>query len=126
MKVYSICFNTNSFKIEAAIHEIEYSNLDEQYDQLVKLLNADGLEVIDYNEDIAILVDDRGFEKQNNPVFEVITEDGITLQLAGRILFVRNIYNEESTDFGSITEEYVTYLKNHLKITLKGILKNSL
>lgn len=126
MKVYSICFNTNSFKIEAAIHEIEYSNLDEQYDQLVKLLNADGLEVIDYNEDIAILVDDRGFEKQNNPVFEVITEDGITLQLAGRILFVRNIYNEESTDFGSITEEYVTYLKNHLKITLKGILKNPL
>lgn len=126
MKVYSICFNTNSFKIEAAIHEIEYSNLDEQYDQLVKLLNADGLEVIDYNEDIAILVDDRGFEKQNNPVFEVITEDGITLQLAGRILFVRNIYNEESTDFGSITEEYVTYLKNHLEITLKGILKNSL
>lgn len=126
MKVYSICFNTNSFKIEAAIHEIEYSNLDEQYDQLVKLLNADGLEVIDYNEDIAILVDDRGFEKQNNPVLEVITEDGITLQLAGRILFVRNIYNEESTDFGSITEEYVTYLKNHLKITLKGILKNPL
>lgn len=95
-------------------------------EKLVKLLNADGLEVIDYNEDIAILVDDRGFEKQNNPVFEVITEDGITLQLAGRILFVRNIYNEESTDFGSITEEYVTYLKNHLKITLKGILKNSL
>lgn len=126
MKVYSLKFNIETFKIEAFVHEIEYRDLDEQYVRLVKLLNAEGLDVIDYNEDIAILVDDRGFEKQNNPVFEVITEDGITLQLAGRILFVRNIYNEESTDFGSITEEYVTYLKNHLKITLKGILKNSL
>lgn len=92
----------------------------------MKLLNSEGLDVQDYNDDIAILVDDRGFEKQNNPVFEVITEDNLTLQLAGRLLFVRNIYNEESTDSGSVTMEDVFYLKNHLHIKLKGILKNTL
>ncbi|RKJ11766.1 hypothetical protein D7X33_49145, partial [Butyricicoccus sp. 1XD8-22] len=74
MKVYSINFNTQIFKIEADIHQIEYSNSDEQYDQLVDLLNSEGLEVLDYNEDIVILVDDRGFEKKGVPVFEVITE----------------------------------------------------
>lgn len=61
MKVYSLKFNIETFKIEAFVHEIEYRNLDEQYVRLVKLLNAEGLDVIDYNEDIAILVDDRGF-----------------------------------------------------------------
>lgn len=126
MKVYAINFNTETFKIEANVHEIEYSNLDEQYENLVKLLNAEGLDVVDYNDDIAILVDDRGLEKQYNPVFEVVTEDNIACQLSGKILFVRNIYNEESTDFGSVTPEDIFYLKNNLRITLKGLLENPL
>lgn len=126
MKVYAINFNTETFNIEAEVHEIEYSNLDEQYENLVELLNAEGLDVVDYNDDIAILVDDRGFEKKYNPVFEVITEDNITCQLSGKILFVRNIYNERSTDLGSITPEDIFYLKNNLQITLQGILENPL
>ena len=115
-----------TFKIEADVHEIEYSNLDEQYEKLVKLLNAEGLDVVDYNDDIAILVDDRGFEKQYNSVFEVITEDNIACQLAGKILFVRNIYNEESTDFGGVTDEDIFNLKNNLQISLKGLLEKPL
>ena len=123
MNVYSINFNTETFKIEAAIHEIEYSNLDEQYDQLVMLLEAEGLDVLDYSDDIAILVDDRGFEKKNNPVFEVITEDNIPCQLAGKLLVVRNVYNEESTDFGGLTPEDVVWLRDNVQISLKGIIK---
>jgi len=126
MNVYAINFNSEIFKIEADVHQIEYSNLDEQYEKLVKLLNADGLDVVDYNDDIAMLVDDRGFEKQYNPIFEVLTEDNIACQLSGKILFVRNIYNEESTDFGSVTPEDVIYLKNNLQITLKGLLEKPL
>lgn len=42
MKIYLIDFNTETFKIEANIVEIDYKNLDEQYDQLVKLLNSVG------------------------------------------------------------------------------------
>jgi len=126
MNVYAINFNTKTFKIEADIHEIEYSNLDEQYAKLVELLNAEGLDVIDYNDDIAILVDDKGFEKKSNPIFEVKTEDNISCQLAGKLLFVRNIYNEESTDFGSITAQDVFHLKNNLLIALTGLLENPL
>lgn len=125
MNVYAINFNTETFKIEADIHEIEYSNLDEQYNKLVELLDAEGLDVIDYNEDIAILVDDRGFEK-DNPVFEVKMEDNIPCQLAGKLLFVRNIYNEESTDFGSITAEDILHLKKHIQISIKGLVQNPL
>ena len=126
LNIYAINFNTQTYKIEADIYEIQYNNLDEQYNQLLELLNADGLDVLDYNERIAILVDDRGFEKPYNPVFEVKTEDKITTALAGKLLFVRNIYNEESTDFGSITSEDITYLINTLQISVKGLVKNPL
>jgi len=37
MNVYAINFNTDTFKIEADVYGIEYSNLDEQYDKLVEL-----------------------------------------------------------------------------------------
>lgn len=126
MNVYAINFNTDTFKIEADVHGIEYSNLDEQYDKLVELLNAEDLDVVDYNENIAILVDYSGFEKKNNPVFEIKTEDNILLQLAGKLLFVRNIYNLESTDFGSVTAKDILYLRNNLQITLKGLLEKPL
>ncbi|MCM3358678.1 hypothetical protein [Psychrobacillus sp. MER TA 171] len=126
MKAYAINFNLDTFTIEADIYQIKYSNFDEQYEKLLELLNAEGLDVVDFNNDIAMLVDDRGFEKQNNPVFEVITEDNIVCQLAGKIIFVRNIYNKESTDFGSITSEDVIYLKNNLRIVLKGLLEKPL
>ena len=126
MNVYAINFNTETFMIEADVLGIEYNNLDEQYDRLVELLNAEGLDVVDYNEDIAILVDDRGFEKKNNPIFEVITEDNIPCQLAGKLLFVRNIYNLESTDFGSVTAQDILHLRNNLQITIKGLLEKPL
>ena len=126
MNVYAIQFNIETFKIEADIHEIEYYDLDQQYEKLVDLLNAEGLDVVDYNEDIAILVDDRGFEKKNNPVFQVKTQDNISCQLAGKLLFVRNIYNVESTDFGSVTAEDIFHLRNNLQITLKGLLESPL
>lgn len=126
MNIYTINFNTQTFKIEANINEIQYNSLDEQYNQLLEILNADGLDVLDYNERIAILADDRGFEKPNNPVFELKTEDKITTALAGKLLFVRNIYNDESTDFGSITSEDITYLINTLQVSVKGLVKNPL
>lgn len=64
MQIYTINFNLETLKIEADLHEIQYDNSDEQYDQLLKLLNSDGLEVLDYNDEIAILVDDRGFKRK--------------------------------------------------------------
>lgn len=123
MKVYTLQFNTDIFKIEADVVELTYASLDDQYNKLINLLESDGLDVIDYNEDIAILVDDTGFEKKNNPVYTITTEDGITCQLAGKLLFVRNVYNENSTDFGSITYEDIFHIRRLLDIQLIGTTK---
>jgi len=120
MKVYILNFNTEIFKVEADVVEIQYDSMDEQYQKLVTLLDADGLDVIDYNDDIAILVDDTGFQKRNNPIYSLVTEDKITYQLAGKLLFVRNVYNEDSTDFGSITYEDIFHLRRLLDIQIIG------
>ncbi|MER2006889.1 MAG: hypothetical protein ABS939_05495 [Psychrobacillus sp.] len=126
MKIYEVSFNSNTFKLEANVVNIDYNTLDEQYEKLLYILNSEGLDVLDYNDEIAILVDDRGFEKFGNPIFEVKSEDNLVFVLAGKILFVRNIYNEESTDFGSIKSKDIFYLREYLDIKLKGILKQTL
>ena len=123
MKVYTLNFNTNTFKIEAVVVEIAYTSFDEQYNELISLLDATGLDVIDYNKDIAVLVDDVGFEKTNNPIYNLVTEDNLTHKLAGKLLFVRNIYNEESTDFGGITFEDIFRLRRLLDIQIIGAVK---
>lgn len=68
-----------------------------------------------------MVIDEDGKFKKYNPIFRVITEDGITLELAGKILFARNIENEFSTDIGSIKAEDIFYLRNNLNIELLGV-----
>jgi len=63
VKIYEVSFNSNTFKLEANVVNINYNTLDEQYEKLLYILNSEGLDVLDYNDEIAILVDDRGFEK---------------------------------------------------------------
>lgn len=126
MKIYEVNFNSNTFMLEANIIDINYNTLDEQYEKLLYILNSEGLDVLDYNNEIAILVDDCGFEKIGNAIFEVKSEDDLVSVLAGKLLFVRNIYNEESTDFGSIKSEDIFNLRNYLDIKFKGILKQKL
>lgn len=102
---------------------IEYESLDDQYQKLCEILDSEGLDVMDYNDDIAILVDDRGFEKRNNPIFNLITADGVICQLAGALIFVRNVYNEYSTDFGSVTYKDIFNLRRLLDIKIIGTLR---
>ncbi|MFC6040518.1 hypothetical protein ACFPYN_13905 [Paenisporosarcina macmurdoensis] len=123
MNVYVLNFNTDTFKVEADVVELTYASLDEQYNQLINLLDATGLDVIDYNDDIAILVDDVGFEKTDNPIYNLVAEDGLTYKLTGKLLFVRNDYNEESTDFGGITYEDIFHLRRLLDIQIIGAVK---
>ena len=104
MQVYMVNFNTDVLKVEADIATFEHQSSDDQYENLLKLLDADGIDVLDYNDEIAILVDDIGFQKPNNPIYQLVLADGHTVELAGKLLFVRNIYNEHSTDWGSKSE----------------------
>lgn len=123
MKLYLLNFNTEHFKVEADVVTISYQSSDEQYQKVLELLDADGIDILDYSEDIAILVDDTGFEKHNNPIYRVVTADGVSCELAGKLIFIRNIYNENSTDFGSITYEDIFHLRRLLDIKIIGVVR---
>lgn len=122
MKFYSINFNSQTSKIEAEVENINVNDTD-IYEQICKILNCKSLEFIDYNYEIVMIVDEYGKYKKKNPVFNVNTEDGSAIELAGKILFARNIYNEFSTDIGSITYEDIFSLRIKLGIHLLGVVK---
>ena len=125
MKFYAITFNTTTFKMEAEVITIKYKTPEEQYEKLAESLNSESFDVIDYSEEIAILVDDTGFYKKNNPIFNLTMEDGSVCELAGKLLFVRNVYNEYSTDVGSITYEDIFHLRRLLDIRIIGMVRCS-
>lgn len=107
MNVYTIDFNTNSFKIEADYVEVVFNTLDEQYVKLCQLARAEGLDEVEYNDEMVILVDDSGYEKHHNPVFEVIAEDGTVFHLAGKLLW---IVNTISNKYYKVCNRYSTGL----------------
>lgn len=123
MKLYVLNFNTELYKFEAKVVNIQYKNKEEEYQKLTNIVEGEGLDIVDYNEDIAILVDDRGFFKKGNPVYILTTEEGVKIELSGKLIFIRNVYNEFSTDFGSITYQDICHIRRLLNIRLIGIVK---
>ncbi|AVK95640.1 hypothetical protein FCT18_17475 [Lysinibacillus sphaericus] len=85
------------------------------------IIGSDSLEFVDFNNEVVMIIDEDGDFKKNNPIFRVITEDGIILDLAGKILFALNVENEFSTDIGSIKSGDIFYLRNNLDIQLLGV-----
>lgn len=59
--------------------------------EIHRILNAIGYDVLDYSDEIAIFVDDQGFFKEGLPVFEIESIDGDVNKLAGKLLFIRNV-----------------------------------
>lgn len=123
IQAYLLYFNTNIMKIQAEVIHLNNENSDILSAELKKHLNASGYDFIDYSKDIAIIIDDHGFEKELNPVFEVVSDYGDVNQLAGKLLFVRNIENKFSVDIGSIKYEDIFSLRINLSIKLIGITK---
>lgn len=121
LNIYQIYFDTSKMEYDVIKTQISNTTPDVQYKELCRLLDATGYEVIDYNDDIAMVVDDNGFFKSSNPIFKVQCEDGSVVNLAGKILFVRNEYNEYSVDFTSITAEDIFKLRISLEIKLLGM-----
>lgn len=116
-----ISFDVEVFKMGADVIRIN-STLGDTYDKVRIFIESDSLEFVDYNSEIVMIIDEQGKSKKNNPLFRIITEDGITLELAGKILFARNIENEFSTDIVSIKSEDIFYLRDNLDIKLLGII----
>ena len=122
LQVYLLYFDTEIMKIQAEVLKLNATqdNLD---NEITTVLQSTGYDFYDYSDEITILVDDQGFFKPNNPVFEIVSEFGDRTQLAGRLLFVRNIENEFSVDIGSIKYEDIFNLRTNLQIQLIGVTK---
>lgn len=123
LQVYLLYFDSEIMKIQAEVLQLLNETSDTLDMELKKTLQADGYDFYDYSDEISILVDDQGFFKPNNPVFEIVSEFSDCTQLAGRLLFVRNIENEFSVDIGSIKYEDIFNLRTNLQIQLIGVTK---
>ena len=122
MKFYTVSFNSQTLSLEAEVESVDINN-SEIYEQLCKVLDCESIEFVDFNDEIVMIVDESGKFKKMNPVFKVKTDDGAYVELAGKILFARNIYNEFSTDIGSIKYEDIFKLRTQLQIQLIGVTK---
>lgn len=123
LKLYYIDFPESEMQYDVGTVMINNENLDVQTEEICRLLHADSYDIADYSDDIAILVDDAGFYKAGLPIWKVTTSDGHELQLIGKLLFVRNVETEYSTDFASITAEDVFNFRIGMNIELLGTRK---
>lgn len=126
LQVYLLYFDTEKTKVQADVLSLQNETFEILDIALQQALQSESYDIYDYSDEIAILVDDRGFEKMQNPVFELVSAFGDKVQLAGRLLFVRNIENEFSTDIGSIKHEDIFNLRLNLDIKLIGMTKGGL
>ena len=120
MKVYTVYLDTDKTKMNAEVIEIATANGEALDREIHRILNATGYDYFDYSDEIAILVDDQGFFKEGQPVFEIENAYGDVNKLAGKLLFVRNIENEYSVDIGSIIYEDIFKLRNEMNIQFVG------
>lgn len=123
IQAYLLYFDTQIMKIQADVIQLQNPTEEMLNHEINQALQANGYEFYDYSDDITILVDDCGFEKGLNPVFEITSAYGDVNRLAGRLLFVRNLENEFSVDIGSIKKEDIFSLRLNLAIKLIGMTK---
>jgi len=120
MKFYKIGFDVNRREFEGSILNLP-SSRETIYDDLSKDLNCEGLDFQDYSEEILMIVDENGFYKRHNPVFQIKTSFDDFIELAGYIIFARNVETEHSMDIGSIMDSDIIRLRNNLEIRLIGL-----
>ncbi|MER1987520.1 MAG: hypothetical protein ABS948_16700 [Solibacillus sp.] len=123
IQAYLLYFDIEKSKIQADVVRLNDETSDTLEQTLGDALQSESYEFNDYSDEITIIVDNRGFEKANNPVFNIVSTYGDVMQLAGRLLFVRNVENEFSTDIGSIKYEDIFNLRLNLEIKLIGMTK---
>lgn len=123
LKLYYIDFPEQQMQYDVGTIQINNDNLTVQNAEICRILNAESYDIADYSDEISILVDDAGFYKSGLPIWKINTPDGHTLELIGKLLFVRNVETEYSTDFISVTAEDIFKFKIELDIYLLGFLK---
>ena len=123
LKLYYIDFPEQQMQYDVGTIQINNDNLTVQNAEICRILNAESYDIADYSDEISILVDDAGFYKVGLPIWKIHTPDGQTLELIGKLLFVRNIETEYSTDFTDIRAEDIFNFRIGMEIELLGMKK---
>ncbi|MFD1363164.1 hypothetical protein [Lentibacillus salinarum] len=84
------------FNLEEMAFQEDVVNIqpDSDYKTFCNLINAELMDVVEFNEEIDIVVDDEGLLVSDNPVLEVVTEYGAQ-QLAGTLLFLKKEFTND-------------------------------
>lgn len=123
LKLYYIDFLEQQMRYDIGTIKINNDNLTVQNTEICRILNSKSYDIADYSDEISILVDDEGFYKPGLPIWKVHTPDGQVLELIGKLLFIRNIETEYSTDFTDIRAEDIFNLRIEMEIELLGMKK---
>ena len=123
IQVYIVGFNMENMSPFAKIEKISSVAGPEQTAKFHEILECTGIDIVDYSDDIAIVVSDHGMFTEGQPVFEIITPDNNVLRLAGTLLFVKNIYSPESVDLGELSSAEIHHLVQNLNIKVAGSIK---
>lgn len=124
IQVYIVGFDLEKMSPLAKIEKIPSAAGAEQMAKIHEILECEGIEIVDYSEEIAIVVSDQGMFTDGQPIFEIISPDNTVLHLAGTLLFAKNIYTTESLDLGELNSMEIRYLVQNLKIEVRGTIKN--
>lgn len=96
MKVYFIGFDFKIMSYVDGVKEIEKDDKNGNLKDYYRIIDCDLIDIVNYSEEIAIVVDDEGLLKSGNPVFEINLPNGNQLHLAGTLVFAKDPKNGES------------------------------
>lgn len=124
IQVYIVGFNVENMSPFAKLETISSIAGPEQTAKMHEILECKGIDIVDYSDDIAIVVSDQGMITEGYPVFEIITPDNTVLRLAGTLLFAKNRYTDESIDIGELSSTEIHHLVQNLNIKVVGSIKS--
>lgn len=129
LEVLTVDFDTETLQYEAEIEFLEGKD-GNFLEGLHKTIGCDWIDIVPYSEDYSVVIDDEGLLVSNNIVHEIALENGNrngtvfeenTLQLAGKLIFVRNKITDEGVEIDSLKKSDTYYLMKTLKIKPIGI-----
>ncbi|MGB6405925.1 MAG: hypothetical protein WBF39_00535 [Planococcus donghaensis] len=124
IQVYIVGFDVEKMSPFAKIEKIPSAAGPAQMKKINTILECEGIDIVDYSEDIAIVVSDRGMFTEGKTVFQLITPDDTVLRLAGTLLFAKNTYTADSVDLGELSSAEIRDLAQGLKIKVIGVIKD--
>lgn len=124
IQVYIVGFDVEKMSPFAKMEKIPSAAGPAQMKKINTILECEGIDIVDYSEDIAIVVSDRGMFTEGKTVFQVITPDDTVLRLAGTLLFAKNTYTADSVDLGELSSAEIRDLAQGLKIKVIGVIRD--